>query len=149
MKMIKKDEGTWMNGKEILYRKWEKGMDIEYDSDPQNKKKDGKSHKHTGQLMSVQYDKSNILIKDKNTGGDCSYNVNNIKVKLPPRTDKNYKEPPAKSNTATKYDTNDDHHESKQVANYKECINDEHAMLSVGYDEEKLQNNTFNDDKDV
>eukprot|EP01084_Bolivina_argentea_P046573 85773_1 len=100
----KKDNREWFEGKEILYRKWTKKMDIEYDSDPENKKKDGKSHKHTAELFSVQYDKNSILTKDKDTGGYCTYAVNSIKIKLPPRTTENYKEPPIKPNT-TQYDT--------------------------------------------
>eukprot|EP01084_Bolivina_argentea_P268594 456260_1 len=97
---------TWFEGKEILYRKWDPKMDIEYDSDPggENEKKDGKSHKRTAELIRVQYDKNSILTKDKDIGGYYTYPVNEIKVKLPPRTAENYQEPPIKPNT-TQYDT--------------------------------------------
>eukprot|EP01084_Bolivina_argentea_P046572 85772_1 len=96
----KKDNREWFEGKEILYRKWTKKMDIEYDSDPENKQeKDGKNHKHTAWLMNILYAKSSIAVKDKDTGGACIYAVNTIKVKLPPRTDENTQEPPVNVNT--------------------------------------------------
>eukprot|EP01084_Bolivina_argentea_P263477 445962_1 len=79
----------WKKGKHMLYRKYNKNDEIEYDSDPEQRNNDGKSHVHSAQLISVLYDKNMILTKDVDTGGYCVYPVGEINIKLPPATKEN------------------------------------------------------------
>ena len=84
-------EKKWFPGTELLKRKWAKKDEIEYDSDPENRQKDGKKHQHKGIIFMVNEGKGSfgkVMLKDEN-GGYCNYGLEAIKVKLPPATPEN------------------------------------------------------------
>ena len=86
-----------MDGTALLTRNYGKGTEIEYDSDPEEKKGDGKSHKYIGEIYKIDYQKSSVLIKDE-SGKYVSYGCNDIKVLLEPATKENTRiAPPKKS----------------------------------------------------
>eukprot|EP01084_Bolivina_argentea_P116462 206932_1 len=80
----------WYKGTEMLTRKWTKKDEIEYDSDPQHKANDNKSHIHKGIILKVNPDqgRGKIMIKD-DTGGYGNYGLETISIKLPPPTPQN------------------------------------------------------------
>eukprot|EP00486_Rosalina_sp_Unknown_P013850 CAMPEP_0201595522 /NCGR_PEP_ID=MMETSP0190_2-20130828/192500_1 /ASSEMBLY_ACC=CAM_ASM_000263 /TAXON_ID=37353 /ORGANISM="Rosalina sp." /LENGTH=568 /DNA_ID=CAMNT_0048055543 /DNA_START=24 /DNA_END=1730 /DNA_ORIENTATION=- len=102
-------EPIWFDGTEILSRKWKKKDEIEYDSDPDNKQRDGKNHQHQGIVFAVNANKGQfgkIMLKDEN-GGYCNYGLEAIKIKLPPATPENTVErKPVTRNTNDLYSVN-------------------------------------------
>ena len=77
----------WYRGTEILKRQWSRKDEFEYDSDPDNKHKDGKNHKHKGILFVVNASKGSfgkLMLKDE-YGGYCNYGLEVINIKLPQR----------------------------------------------------------------
>ena len=59
---------------------WRKNEGIEYDSDPDDKQRDGKVHKHKGSIVMMNKSKGKVMLKDEN-GGYCSFGLLDISIK--------------------------------------------------------------------